>query len=124
MTKHECRMSNVERMTKPKTRKTRGRFVIRHLFIPSSFVIRASAFILADRRSLIALTALTSASSLFAETPVAPVTADWHQDAPGVRHKITLADLPAPYATKSASNSPREVRRPAGAELRVPAGFK
>ena len=42
----------------------------------------------------------------------AAVTADWTQDAPGVKHKITLEDLPAPYATKSASNSPREVRRP------------
>src|SRR5438046_5097645 len=77
-----------------------------------------------DCRSLMALTALASASSLFAELPTAPVNADWHQDGPGVRHKVTVADLPAPYATKSASNSPREVRRPAGAELRVPAGFK
>jgi glucose/arabinose dehydrogenase len=94
------------------------------LFIPSSFVIRASSFILAARRSLIALTAFTAASLLFAEQPIAPVNADWHQDAPGVKHKITLEDLAAPYATQSASNSPREVRRPAGAELRVPAGFK
>jgi glucose/arabinose dehydrogenase len=117
-------MTNVETMTKPKTRKAGGRFVIRHLFIPSSFVIRASAFILADRRSLIALTALATASSLSAETPTAPANADWHQDAPGVRHKITLGDLPAPYATKSASNSPRVVRPPAGAQPRVPPGFK
>jgi glucose/arabinose dehydrogenase len=73
---------------------------------------------------LVALTALALTSSLLAETPIAPVNADWHQDAPGVRHKITLADLPPPYATKSASNSPREVRRPEGAEPRVPAGFK
>ncbi|MEY2584678.1 MAG: hypothetical protein QOD80_704 [Verrucomicrobiota bacterium] len=71
-----------------------------------------------------ALVALVTASSLFAESPIAPPNADWKQDAPGVRHKITLANLPAPYATKSASNSPREVSRPAGAEPRVPAGFK
>jgi glucose/arabinose dehydrogenase len=71
-----------------------------------------------------ALVALITASSLFAESPIAPPNADWKQDAPGVRHKITLANLPAPYATKSASNSPREVSRPAGAEPRVPAGFK
>jgi glucose/arabinose dehydrogenase len=105
-------MSNVETMTKPKTRKADGRFVIRHFFIPSSFVIRASAFIVA------------AAGSLFAEQPIAPANADWHQDAPGVRHKLTLADLPPPYASKSASNSPREVGRPAGAEPHVPAGFK
>jgi glucose/arabinose dehydrogenase len=78
----------------------------------------------ANRRSLVAFTALAAASSLFAEPPIAPVNADWHQDAPGVRHKVTLADLPPPYATKSASNGPREVNRPAGAQLRVPAGFK
>jgi glucose/arabinose dehydrogenase len=73
---------------------------------------------------LIALIALAAPGSLLADTPVAPPNADWKQDAPGVRHKITLADLAAPYATKSASNSPREVRPPAGAQPRVPAGFK
>ena len=60
-----------------------------------------------NRRSLIALTALATASSIFAEQPVAPINADWTQDAPGVRHKITLADLPPPFATKSANNGPR-----------------
>lgn len=49
---------------------------------------------------------------------------DWTQDAPGVRRKITVADLPAPFATKAASNSARLVPRPAGAWPRVPAGFK
>ena len=49
---------------------------------------------------------------------------DWTGDAPGVRRKITLADLPAPNATRSANNSPRVVPRPAGAQLHVPAGFK
>src|SRR5438046_1540290 len=51
---------------------------------------------------------------------VAPTNADWKADAPGVRHKFTADDLPRPYATKSVSNSPREVRGPAeklGAEL-------
>jgi glucose/arabinose dehydrogenase len=52
------------------------------------------------------------------------VTGDWTQDAPGVRHKITLDDLPPPYATKSAQNGPRVVRRPVGGQLRVPPGFK
>src|SRR5947207_1315226 len=119
MPKHECRMPNAETMTKPEIRKVAARFVIRHLFIPSSFVIRASAFIFADRRSLIAFSVLTLAAPILAETPFAPPNADWTQDAPGVRHKITLEDLPAPYATKSASNSPREIRRPTGAEPRV-----
>jgi glucose/arabinose dehydrogenase len=52
------------------------------------------------------------------------VTADWTQDAPGVRHKITVDDLPPPYQTKSVNNDARIVSRPAGAQLQVPAGFK
>ena len=51
-------------------------------------------------------------------------TDDWSKDAPGARHKITIDDLPPPYATKSANNNPRIIRRPAGAQLHVPPGFK
>ncbi len=71
-----------------------------------------------------ALVALASATPIFAETPIAPATSDWTQDAPGVRHKITVDDLPAPYATGSALNNPRVVRRPPGGQLHVPPGFK
>ncbi|HEX7969116.1 MAG TPA: sorbosone dehydrogenase family protein [Stellaceae bacterium] len=49
---------------------------------------------------------------------------DWTTDAPGVRRRITPADLPPPYATNSASNGGRIVRRPAGASPQVPPGFK
>src|SRR5947208_17120922 len=49
---------------------------------------------------------------------------DWTTDAPGVRRKITTADLPAPYSTPSVDNGPRMVRRPEGAWPKVPAGFK
>lgn len=49
---------------------------------------------------------------------------DWTSDAPGVRRKITVADLPPPNEGNSARNSPREVSRPTGAQLHVPAGFK
>src|SRR4051812_44853749 len=76
------------------------------------------------RPSLIGLTAIAAATSLFAESPVAPANADWHQDAPGVRHKFTAAELAAPYATKSVDNGPREVRPPEGAQPKVPPGFK
>ncbi len=54
----------------------------------------------------------------------AAVSADWTKDAPGLRHKITLADLPAPYATESAVNDAHIVDRPAGASLQVPPGFE
>jgi glucose/arabinose dehydrogenase len=104
-------MTNDETMTKHEARNAqRGSFVIRHLVIPSSFVIRASTLIFI--------------TSIFAEAPVVPPSADWTADAPGVRHKFAVEDLPAPYATKSVDNGPREIRRPAGAEPRVPAGFK
>jgi glucose/arabinose dehydrogenase len=49
---------------------------------------------------------------------------DWTTDAPGVRRRLTVADLPAPYATKSVDNGPRVVARPTGAMPQVPAGFK
>ena len=43
---------------------------------------------------------------------------------PGVFRKITVADLPAPYATKGVSNGPSVVPRPADAWPKAPAGFK
>ncbi len=54
----------------------------------------------------------------------AAVDADWTKDAPGVRHRITPADLPPPYQTESAVNDARVVARPTGGQLQVPAGFK
>ncbi len=49
---------------------------------------------------------------------------DWTTDAPGVRRKITVADLPPPFATQSAGNFPHVVPQPADAKLEVPPGFK
>jgi glucose/arabinose dehydrogenase len=43
---------------------------------------------------------------------------------PGVFRKITAESLPDPYATKSASNGPNIVARPADAWPRAPRGFK
>ena len=48
---------------------------------------------------------------------------DWRNDAPGVRHVIDLAKLPAPFATASSGNGPQVVSRPADAALSVPPGF-
>jgi glucose/arabinose dehydrogenase len=48
---------------------------------------------------------------------------DWHHAAPGVEHHLTLADLPAPFSTRSSGNGPRVVKQPANAALSVPAGF-
>src|SRR5438046_807022 len=49
---------------------------------------------------------------------------DWTSDAPGVRRKIKVEDLPAPGSNMLAINMPRIVGRPADAQLRVPPGFK
>lgn len=49
---------------------------------------------------------------------------DWTTDAPGVRRRITPADLPRPYATPSVDNGPRMVPRPPDTLPRVPAGFR
>jgi len=43
---------------------------------------------------------------------------------PGLVRKITVADLPKPYATEGVSNSPHVVPRPSNAWPQAPAGFK
>jgi glucose/arabinose dehydrogenase/cytochrome c2 len=48
---------------------------------------------------------------------------DFRSDAPGVRRRLSLADLPPPLETASARNSPRVSDRPAGAKLSVPPEF-
>jgi glucose/arabinose dehydrogenase len=48
----------------------------------------------------------------------------WTTDAPGVRRKITAADLPGPYETRSSNNGAHIVPRPQGAWPVAPAGFK
>jgi glucose/arabinose dehydrogenase len=56
--------------------------------------------------------------------PPTPPFTDYRYEKPGMTRKITLADLPAPFATPSAGNGPEIVPRPAGAWPQVPAGFK
>ncbi|MFI5013669.1 MAG: PQQ-dependent sugar dehydrogenase [Hyphomicrobiales bacterium] len=53
----------------------------------------------------------------------AAASGDWTKDKPGIRRKITTADLPAPYATRSAGNGPAIARAPQGAQPKVPSGF-
>lgn len=57
------------------------------------------------------------------EAPAISIFGDWHSDKPGLRHRITLAELPPPYETPSASNSPRRVARPANVKPKAPEGF-
>jgi len=48
---------------------------------------------------------------------------DYRHEHPGAARKITVADLPKPYATEAVDNGPRLVSRPADAWPQAPAGF-
>src|SRR5438270_8055122 len=50
--------------------------------------------------------------------------ADYTQQKPGVRRKITLADLPEPNPQEAVENHPQMAPRPEGAWPQAPAGFK
>jgi glucose/arabinose dehydrogenase len=49
---------------------------------------------------------------------------DWRMDAPGVTHKITPSDLPAPLASEPKASRSEVARRPEGAALKTLPGFK
>jgi glucose/arabinose dehydrogenase len=81
-----------------------------------------------DRTDIIAyLKTLNAAAPAGAQAEPAasagPASSDWRQDRPGRRHRIGIENLPAPYATRSASNPPDEAERPAGAKPAAPEGF-
>jgi len=85
-----------------------------------------------DRVNLIKyLSTLVAPSGVAAAVTTAPEpvptsgvdTGDWHHAAPGVKHHITIADLPAPYSTSSAGNNPKVVDRPPNSHLSVPPKF-
>ena len=65
----------------------------------------------------------TAVDATNAPAPPAPFT-DYRFQKPGTVRKITVSDLPAPYATASAGNGPQVVPRPENAWPQVPAGFK
>jgi glucose/arabinose dehydrogenase len=50
--------------------------------------------------------------------------ADWNQQQPGVRRKITLADLPQPNPEEAVNNTPHVIPRPADAWPLAPPGFR
>ena len=58
-----------------------------------------------------------------APPPKAPFT-DYRYEKPGTSRHIKLEDLPAPFASESATNGPKIVARPENAKLQVPEGFK
>ncbi|MEO6951418.1 MAG: PQQ-dependent sugar dehydrogenase [Polyangia bacterium] len=81
-----------------------------------------------DRRALISYLATLPATRGIekketASAPTNPAFGDWHADTPGKTHHISVADLPAPFATRSSTNGPRLA--PRGSRVPVaPAGFR
>ncbi|MGA9389067.1 MAG: c-type cytochrome [Candidatus Sulfotelmatobacter sp.] len=65
----------------------------------------------------------TSTSKLKAPPPTPPFT-DFRYEKPGTARKITVKDLPPPYATESAENGPKLVGRPENGWPVAPSGFK
>ena len=84
--------------------------------------------------SLLRVLALASVASLFpaslfAQAPAKTITGqaaftDYTQEHPGVRRKITVADLPAPNEAESVDNGASMVPRPDDAWPQAPEGFK
>jgi glucose/arabinose dehydrogenase len=67
--------------------------------------------------------AQTSAQTTKTLTGQAAFT-NYSQERPGIRRKLTLADLPEPHPDESVDNGPTLVPRPDGAWPLAPAGFK
>jgi glucose/arabinose dehydrogenase len=64
-----------------------------------------------DQQATTAAPADVNTSKLKAPPPTPPFT-DFRYEKPGTVRKITVKDLPEPYATHSASNAPKLVERP------------
>src|SRR6202521_6089874 len=65
----------------------------------------------------------TTTSKLKAPPPTPPFT-DFRYEKPGTVRKITVKDLPQPYATESAENAAELVARPDNVWPAAPGGFK
>src|SRR5271170_4053377 len=62
-------------------------------------------------------------AAMRAAPPPKPPYTDFRYERPGALRKITVADLPPPFETKSAGNAPHIVKRPDNAWPQAPQGF-
>jgi glucose/arabinose dehydrogenase len=74
----------------------------------------------------IAMLAAAGSASLAQQTVLTGQAAftDWNQQHPGVRHKITVADLPEPKPEEAVNNTAHVIPRPKDAWPVAPEGFK
>jgi glucose/arabinose dehydrogenase len=93
-------------------------------FVQTVFIVCcvAAVFLFASRMRSTQARAATPEGARGADTP-SPFT-DFRGEAPGNVHHITPADLPPPYATKSAAIFTPPIPKPADAWPQAPAGFK
>jgi glucose/arabinose dehydrogenase len=66
----------------------------------------------------------THSAAGYANAPNQPPFSDYRTQTPGTTRKITVNDLPKPYATKSVDNGPDVVDRPSNAWPKTLPGFK
>ena len=83
----------------------------------------ATAGVLAGSTALL-MNAAPDVSDVKGVTTGSAAFASYKDEKPGNFRKITVADLPQPYATKGVSNSPTLVPKPADAWPLAPEGFK
>ena len=83
---------------------------------------------MANRRAyrilFLLLVAISAAMFLRAQNQHSVIFSDYRNEAPGIVHKITVNDLPQPYATDSADNQADVVSRPKDAWPQALPGFK
>ena len=66
----------------------------------------------------------SESTATFQAPPPTPPFTDFRYEKPGTIRKITVQDLPAPFATPSAGNGPTVVPRPEGVWPQAPKGFQ
>jgi glucose/arabinose dehydrogenase len=77
-----------------------------------------------DSVSPIRIIGLAVCATLIGLLAIRPALAVEANQQPGSRIELRPADLPAPYADRSASNSPLQIEKPLRAGLKVPQGFE
>lgn len=77
-----------------------------------------------SRALLAAVVVLPLSGQTQSGSPGQSTFADWNQQHPGARHKITVADLPAPHPDEAVNNTPHLIRRPKDAWPVAPPGFR
>jgi glucose/arabinose dehydrogenase len=97
------------------------------IFSPGLTRFLNASIVVCSLASLPSLNAQATYSSAAAKPKVITgqaAFADWNQQQPGVRRKITLRDLPEPNPAEAVDNTAHVIPRPADAWPLAPAGFK